>query len=139
MIYKIMKWIFITFTTVILIANIGLIYFNYNTIKLYELREYMNPNSIEINTSNNLNINRINIYWNSETKAGQIVKNGKETNLIFKEYGPNSFTVLYEKDTIKQFTYFKTNNWHGHKHIISLSRNNENIKTEFKIIGPDIN
>ena len=33
----------------------------------------------------------------------------------------------------------KTNNWHGHKHLISLSKNNDNVKAELKVIGLDSN
>ena len=111
----------------------------YNSSKFYELREYLNKNSISINTNNNLDINKVDVYWYSDFKNGQIIKNGKATNLVFKEYGPNKFVILYDKDTVKEFIYGKSNSWHGHKHLISLSKKNKNIEVEIKIVGPDIN
>ncbi len=140
MLRKLFKWTFITFFSIFLIGLICFIYFSYNPSRFYEMREYLNQNSIVINTDDNLDINKVNIYWVSETNDGQIIKNGQSTGLIFKEYGPNRFTILYERDTIKKFMYYKSNNWHGHKHLISLSKE-KNKKTEVsvEIIGPDIN
>ncbi len=140
MLRKLFKWIFITFFSIFLIGLISAIYFSYNSNHFYQLREYFNQNSIVINTDDNLDINRVNIYWVSETNDGQIIKNGRSTGLIFKEYGPNKFTILYERDTIKKFMYYKSNNWHGHKHLISLSKEkNKKIEVSVQIIGPDIN
>lgn len=138
--YKILKWTIIIFCTVFLIGIISIVYFSYNSNKFYELREYLNPNSIKINATNNLDFNKVNIYWNSDFNSGQIIKNGKNTNLVFKEHGTNRFIVLYEKDTIKEFIYYKRNNWHGHKHSFSLSKGiNDSIEVEIEVIGYDIN
>lgn len=140
MIAKLSKWIIIAFVSFLVVGILCIMYFKYNPNTFYELREHFNKNSIFIYTKNNLDINKVDVYWSSEINSGHIIKNGKETDLIFKEYGPNEIIVLYDKDTIKKFIYFKSNNWHGNKHLISLSKNeNEKIEAEIKIIGPDNN
>ncbi len=138
--FKIFKWLFKFFATIALIGILCIVFFNYNPNRFYELREFFNKNSISIYANNNLNKHKVDIYWYSDFKSGQVIKNGKITDLAYKEYGPNKFIVLYEKDTIKEFIHYKSNNWHGHQYLISLSKgNNKNINAEIEIIGPDIN
>lgn len=141
MLRKLFKWIFITFFSIFLIGLICIIYFSYNPSRFYEMREYFNQNSITIKTDSNLDLNKINIHWISETNDGLLIKNGQPTNLIFKEYGPNRFTILYERDTIKKFMYFKGNNWHGHEHkfFLSKKKSSNKINVNVEIFGLDVN
>jgi len=101
---------------------------------LYSLRDILNPNKIIVKTSSEINIDNINIIWHT---GGQnpinIYSNGKEAKITYKEYGDNYFIVTYNNDTLVTFGYFKTNNWHGHKHTILI--NKDDIKVSIK--GPD--
>ncbi len=136
---KVLKYSAITILITLLTGIAIIIYFSYNPNDYYELREYLNKNSMIIKTTKNIDIDKVDVYWFSDFKSGQVIKSGKTTNLVYKEYGSNRFVVLYKKDTVKKFVYGKSNNWHGHKHIISLSKKeNKNIKVEVQIIGPDI-
>lgn len=129
----------ITLIAFFLLGIGSLIYFSYNTNQFYELREYLNQNSIELITNDNLNSSNVTIHWQSEVSNGEVIKNGQLTDLIYKEYGINRFSILYKKDTIKKFMYFKSNNWHGHKHKIVLSKlNDTEVEANVEIIGPDI-
>ena len=106
---------------VILFGVFAIIFFNKNPEMFYDIRAFLNQNEFSIITKNDIEISKVNVFWSSDFKAGQIIKNGKETDLTYKEYGPNKFTIVYEKDTLGKFIYFKTNNWHGHKHKLSIS------------------
>ena len=106
----------------------------------YDLREILNKNSVEIQVSDQLEKNKVDVLWMDEFKNfKKIVRNGKETGVIYKEYGRNKFAVTYEQDTAGIFEYFKLNNWHGHKHIIRLIKNDssEKIECNVEIFGPD--
>ncbi len=136
---RLFKWLTITLIIIFSVGIGSLIYCSYNTNRFYELREYLNQNSIELVTNDNLNSNEITIYWQSEVNNGEVIKNGQLTDLIYKEYGINRFSILYKKDTIKKFMYFKSNNWHGHKHIIVLSKlNDTEVEANVEIVGPDV-
>ena len=137
-ILKIIKWITFSFVALIIATTIIIIYLCYYPEKFYEWRAYFNSNTIVLHTKNGIDKNSVNIYWKSDYNAGQIIKNGKSTPLLFKEHGVNNFIICYKKDTIKTFSYGKTNNWHGHEHIITLSKNkNEKINTIVEVNGPD--
>jgi hypothetical protein len=102
--------------------------------KPYVLREFFNPNKIIVNASDEINIKYIDIYWFAEHgKPMKVYSKGRELNVSYKEYGFNHFDILYKGDTLLSFYYFKTNNWHGHRHNITLTR--DSITVEIK--GPD--
>lgn len=137
MINKTFKHKFLVGSSIVLIVLISIVYLLSNTNgKLHKWRDALNKNKIEITTSKNLNINNVNVFWNSEKGPfGQIVKNGKVTDFVFKEYGINTITLLYNKDTIKIVSYIKTANWQGVKHFIELKKDEQNnVVGDIKIV-----
>ncbi len=128
----------IIFKSLFLIILISSWYYIFHLNGVYEIRDYLNQNSIEINVSNELKIEKVDIIWTGEFRRPEkIVSKGKETGIIYKEYGKNTFVIIYDKDTVGAFRYFKGNNWYGHEHVIQLTKNNKNIQCNIDIFGPN--
>jgi hypothetical protein len=130
------KWI----VSFIVLALIGLtIYLFIYPSGFYDIRELLNKNSVTIKTDLSLTPDKVNIYWTPEIGPSQkIVDRGQELPLVYKEYGPNKFTVTYDHDTVGEFSYWKMNKWHGHHHIIELTQNSKgNIELSVQVSGPD--
>ncbi|WP_420551356.1 hypothetical protein [Tenacibaculum aiptasiae] len=105
----------------------------------YEIREFMNPNSLYV-TTNNLDINKVKIKWTSELSPPLIVfEKGNQLDVKFKEYGKNKFYVYYDDELVHAFGHFKSNNWHGNEYYIKLFPDNGTIYGNSQIIGPDSN
>lgn len=105
-----------------------------NSDTLYFFRDVLNPNKIIIKANEDINIDQVEVFWESAAyESKKVFSKGKELKVKYKEYGDNNFYVLHKGDTIVKFYYFKTNNWHGHKHFISLNKDSVVVK----ITGPD--
>jgi hypothetical protein len=134
--FKTIKW------TVLMVVLTGLGLFIYLIVSptgFYDIREFLNQNSITIRTDNKLDKTKVDVFWTPEMgRTLKVVDNGEELDIIYKEYGPNLFTVIYNHDTVGTFSYFKTNNWHGHRHVIKLTLTDKgDIKCNVGVSGPD--
>ncbi len=106
----------------------------------YEIREFMNPNSLYVTTDENLDISKVKIKWDSPLATPTIIfDRGICMYMKFKEYGKNKFYVYYDNELVENFGHFKVNNWHGNEYYVNLFYENETICVDSKIIGPDSN
>ncbi|WP_053978599.1 hypothetical protein [Mangrovimonas xylaniphaga] len=125
-----------------IVLALGLAVFIYYLISLkrfYDVRESLNKNSFDFVISDDLQKDKIDVYWSTDYKhLKKIISSGKQTGLKYKEYGKNTFIVTYDQDTVGRFGYFKFNNWHSHQHIVKLTKTDHSI-IDFKveIYGPD--
>ena len=134
--FKIIGWIIVSLF--LAIVGLGVLFF-ISPSSFYKIRAKLNLDSIEVRADKNLDVNKVDIYWTPEFgPSRKIVERGQELPLIYKEYGPNRFTVTYDQDTVGEFSYWKMNNWHGHYHLIELTQNSKGkIEFSVQVTGPD--
>ena len=119
----------------LLILAVGLTFLVLVSPKIFYLfRDLLNPNKIIVKTTEEFNIEELDIFWSvGQGTPIPVFSDGQELNVSFKEYGDNGFDIVYKGDTLLSFYYLKTNYWHGHRHIISLTRDSLTVE----ITGPD--
>lgn len=94
-------------------------------------------NYLEVKT-NTLDLNKIEILWQKEYNDPKIIfQNAIPKEKIGYQYGHNMFTVKYEQNEISEVGHFKTNNWHTHKYLFILDKEQSNYVLKFTADGPD--
>lgn len=118
-----------------LILLLVLMYLQANTI-----RDWLNPDSFNITTTNDIDKNDLQVKWTVEGLADtlMIYNEGLEKDLNYKRIGENQFLVYYRNELIGMFNLFKTQVWTGHEYQVELGRDSVNdIIMTVQIIGPD--
>ena len=103
------------------------------------IAHFVNQNSIEVSTDEKLNIELIKIELSiSGTDYNNVEIFNKNTEYkIPKGYGENDWNLSYDGKYFKTFRHFKTNNWHDHNYLFNFYQNENGIKCDVKIDGPD--
>jgi hypothetical protein len=95
-------------------------------------------NSIELITKDDLKIDNVKIYWECQKNKRVLLRDGKKNlNRIIPCYGGNLFTVYYDDIKKVGIWHVKYNNWHYHKYIFILYKENGKIRVNLNITGPD--
>ncbi len=104
------------------------------------LRDKLNPNYIKVETSDNLERQKVKIEWSSGGDLIVLFEKGKDLRKVYKEYGENEFRIYYDSEFVGKFGQFKYNNWHGHTYKIELRKDSiKEITFDVKVTGPDEN
>lgn len=99
---------------------------------------FINLNSIKVQTENDLERDKVKIYWDAYQHSNILIfGKGEKVNQIPPCYGGNLFTVYYSNNKVKEILQPKENNWHYHKYIFTIFRDKNEVKVKLKIIGPD--
>jgi len=103
------------------------------------IAHFVNQNSIEVSTDEKLNIELIKIELSiSGTDYNNVEIFNKASEFkIPKGYGENDWNLSYDGKYFETFRHFKTNNWHDHNYSFHFYQNENEIKCDVKIDGPD--
>ena len=103
------------------------------------IAHFVNQNSIEVNTDEKLNRELIKIELSiSGTDYNKVeIFNENSEYKIPKGYGENDWNLSYDGKYFETFRHFKTNNWHDHNYSFYFYQNEDGIKCDVKIDGPD--
>lgn len=103
------------------------------------IASFLNQNSIEVTTDKKLNIELIKIELSisgTDYKNVEIFNKNSKFK-IPKGYGENDWSLSYDGKFFEKFRHFKTNNWHDHNYSFQFYKDENGIKCNVKIDGPD--
>jgi len=93
-----------------------------------------NRNDLHLHIGENLSRRSISIEDNS---GNQIYWKGIKVGNIDNEYGHTVFYIYKDGQLVAEAGHFKTNWWHTHSYEFDISQDEEIIKTEFRLKGPN--
>jgi len=103
------------------------------------IAHFVNQNSIEVSTDEKLNreLIKIELFISvTDFKNVEIFNKASEYK-IPKGYGKNDWNLSYDGKYFGTFRHFKTNNWHDHNYSFHFYQNENEIKCDVQIDGPD--
>ena len=133
------KYIIYTFSFTALSFLVTAAYYTYEIVQYRNERETLNPNKVSVINNTNLLLDNFKVTWNGQGREETIFENGQKTDISFKVYGKNTFSLYYDRDLISTHTQFKHNNWHGHHYTYIINMLNDKLNISLKVSGPDAN
>jgi hypothetical protein len=94
-----------------------------------------NQNSITVSAEDNLKIEEVKIEL--FTSCNVTIYHLGHKNEIPKEYGENDWTVYYGRRKSGTFRLFQTNNWHDNEYNFRFFTENDSVKCQVVINGPN--
>lgn len=90
-------------------------------------------NSFKLKVDSSLNINDFKVV--NQNSGNTIFADGKKLSGIDNEYGHRIFELYYQDQKLYEFGHFSTNNWYTFDYTLNLSKTNNQIEPDLKIMN----
>ncbi|MEM6297443.1 MAG: hypothetical protein AAF740_02015 [Bacteroidota bacterium] len=90
-------------------------------------------NTFELKVDSSLNLDGFKVVNQNSGKV--IFENGKSQKGIGNGYGNRMFSLYYKERKEYEFGHFSTNNWHTYDYKLHLSKGDDRVEPDLKIVG----